>query len=84
MAYKIVVPKKAQKELEKIDRRYKSRILIALKILSENPFLGKNLGGEYSGQRSYRVWPYRIIYEIHKNELVILIIRIKHRQGAYK
>jgi len=84
MAYKIVLPRKVQKDLDKIDNRYKQQIRVALASLSNDPFLGKKLDGEYKGQRSYEVWPYRIIYEIFKHELVVLIIRIGHRQGVYK
>ena len=83
MAYKIVLPKKVQGDLDKIDGRYKQRIQAALISLSSDPFLGKKLEGKHKFQRSYEVWPYRIIYEIFKNELVVLVIRIGHRQGVY-
>lgn len=83
MAYKIVIPRKVQKDLNAVDKRYKQRIQAALVSLSSDPLLGKKLDGKYKGQRSYEVWPYRIIYEIIKNKLIILIIRIHHRQGAY-
>ncbi len=84
MVYKIVIPKKAQKDLNAIDSRYKQRIQLALLALSSDPFLGKKLDGKYKGQHSYEVWPYRIIYEIIKRRLVVLIIRVGHRQGVYK
>jgi len=84
MAYRIVIPKKTQKDLDKIDERYKKRIIETLRVLSLDPYSGKSLEGENKGQYSYRVWPYRIIYEIYVKELVILIIRIGHRQGVYK
>lgn len=83
MAYKIVIPGKVQNDLDAIDSRYKQRIQLSLVSLSSDPFLGKKLDGKYNGQRSYEVWPYRIIYEIIKRELVVLIIRIGHRQGVY-
>ncbi|MCX5749013.1 MAG: type II toxin-antitoxin system mRNA interferase toxin, RelE/StbE family [Candidatus Saganbacteria bacterium] len=83
MKYCLVIPKKVQKEIGRIDKKYKGKILLALKILEEEPYTGKKLEGEYKGKWSYRVWPYRIIYEIHKNELIILIIHIGHRQSAY-
>jgi mRNA interferase RelE/StbE len=84
MVYKIVISRKVQKDLDAIDKRYQQRIEAALVSLSIDPFLGKKLDGEYKGQRSYEVWPYRIIYEIIKNKLIILIIRIGHRQGVYR
>jgi len=84
MLYRVILPKKAQKDLDRIDVKYASRIKAALIGLASNPYIGKKLEGQYSRQHSYRVWPYRIIYEIYKQELVVLIIRIAHRQGAYK
>jgi mRNA interferase RelE/StbE len=83
MEYQLVIPQRVQKEIEKIDSRYKQRILAAFVSLKNDPRLGKKLDGEYQGQWSLRVWPYRIIYEIKNKELVILIIRVRHRQGVY-
>jgi addiction module RelE/StbE family toxin len=97
MKYRLVIPKRVQKEIDRIDppaslptgktgragKKYKIKILLALKILEEEPFVGKKLEGDYRGKWSYRVWPYRIIYEIHKSELIILVVHIGHRQSAY-
>lgn len=84
MKYQIVVPKKVQKELNKIDVKYKNKISAVLISLQDDPFIGKKLHGKYKKQLSYNVWPYRIIYEIEKKKLIILIINIGHRQGVYK
>ena len=84
MRYQVVVSKKAQKDLNKIDNRYRSRILVALSVLADNPFVGKKLKGERDGEWSYRIWPYRIIYRVKNKELIVLIVRIGHRQGVYK
>ncbi len=83
MRFKIVLPKKAQKDLAKVDFKVKGKILLALKSLENDPYLGKKLAGGLKKQRSYRVWPYRIVYEIIKNDLVILILRVASREGAY-
>lgn len=84
MEHQIVIPKRVQKEIDRIDNNYRIRILVALSSLAEDPFLGKKLGGKLKDQRSYEVRPYRIIYEIQKEKLVVIIIRVGHRQGAYK
>ncbi len=84
MEYKVVVPKRVQKEITKIDNRYRPRILSALISLRNDPYLGKKLEGKYKNERSYQVWSYRIIYRIKNNELVVLIVRVGHRQGVYK
>lgn len=84
MAYQVIIPGKVQKDLNRIDSRYKERIFAALAVLASNPYAGKGLEGEWKGEWSYRVWPYRILYKIYKKELIILIIRIGHRGGVYK
>lgn len=81
MKYTLVVPKKVQKEIEKVDQIYQEKIKLALVSLENDPFIGKKLEGEHKGLRSYRVWPYRIIYVIRNRELVVLILRVGHRQG---
>lgn len=83
MSFTLVIPRKAQKDIDRIDEKYRKRILVALKSLEENPYLGKKLGGKYKDQRSYEVRPYRIIYQLMKKELVNIIIRVGHRQGIY-
>ena len=83
MEYELRLKPSVVKELKKIDGRYKSRIFEALVGLRQNPDLGKKLEGKRTGEWSYRGWPYRIIYRVYKNELLILVIRIGHRQGVY-
>ena len=84
MEHQLKVKPKAEKELKKLPKDIYYKILFAFTVLSGDPYLGKKMHGEYDGCYSYRVWPYRIIYEIHKQELVILVIRVGHRQGVYK
>jgi len=84
MSYQVVISKKVQKELDCVDKRYRSRIIIVLKSLETNPHLGKKLSGEHEGKRACRMWPYRIIYTIRHQELVILVIAIGHRQAVYR
>lgn len=83
MKHQVVVKKSAQKNLEKIDRRFQTRIFIVLSLLSQNPYLGKPLIGKLEGKRSYRVWPYRIVYQVLPKEKLVAIIDIAHRQGVY-
>ena len=83
MEYQLIILKKAQKDLKRIDVRFKSRILAALVVIRSDPFCGKPLEGEYKGTWSYRVWPYRILYEIHQSCLIVQVIKIGHRQGVY-
>lgn len=84
MEYHIRFAPKAEKDLAKIKGRDRTKILLALRGLQENPSAGKKLKGELNSLYSARVWPYRIVYAIYKKELLILIVRIGHRQGVYE
>ena len=82
--YTLVLQSKARKEFNKLERDLQARILVVLDQLTLNPFQGKVLKGNLKGLYSTRVWPYRIIYEIRKQELVILVVEIIHRKDAYR
>lgn len=83
MLYRVIVPKKVRRDLAKIDNRYWQRILAVLAILANEPHRGKPLQGDHKGEWSYHVWPYKILYRIKKQELIVLVVRIGHRQGIY-
>ena len=84
MKYDLKIKPNVQKELEKLPKADYYRILSALSILAGNPYIGKKMKGEFGGSYSYRVWPYRIIYDVYKKELLVLVVRVGHRQGVYK
>lgn len=84
IVYKIIIPKKVVKQIEKIPLIYRKKIRKTIACLLQNPFLGKKLEGELKDRRSIRLWPYRIIYKIYQKEVVILILAVSHRQGVYK
>jgi len=81
--YRIILRKHANKALRKLDKRYRDRVIKAIRLLAQDPYLGKPLQGEFDGKYSLRVWPYRIIYRIYKDRLVVYVISIGHRQGVY-
>ena len=83
MKYQLIILKKAQKDLKKVDPRYRSRIIAAFIVIRQDPLCGKPLEGEWRGTWSYRVWPYRILYEIHADQLLVHVVKIGHRQGVY-
>lgn len=82
--YTVILPLKIQRGLKKIDKKYRLKIAAALLVIEKNPFRGKKLEGEFKEKWSYRAWPYRIIYEIKKKELIILIVAVGQRQNIYK
>lgn len=84
MKYAVIVSKEAQKNLGKLPIVYVKRIQVKIAALVTDPYIGKKLEGRLSDRYSIRVWPYRIIYKILKQKLIIEVIEIKHRQSAYK
>jgi mRNA interferase RelE/StbE len=82
--YQIILSRTAEKDLDKVNEKYKPHIFAALFDLRKDPYSGKKLKGKLNTYYSLRIGMYRIIYKIYKTELNILIIRIGPRQGAYK
>ena len=76
----------AQRQLKKIRRNVKlaSRLKQALLRIGADPYVGKALEGEFEGICSIRVGEWRILYEIHKQELVVLVLEIVDRKDAYR
>ena len=84
MAWEVQFEKRAEKDLDKIPSRYRKKVLAILPVIAREPFTGKKLEGELKGFYSYRVWPYRIIYKIYEKVLIVVVVRIGHRQGIYE
>lgn len=81
---KIIVTPEAQAQYTKLPKSEQYKIKKKLKMIEENPYIGKKLSGDLKRKWSVRAWPYRIIYEIIKSREIIYIDAITHRQGAYK
>ena len=85
--YQISFVAKAVQELSKIDPIWQSRIKQKLEILANDPAVLKHnikaLKGKYRGLARLGVGNYRVIFQVKKEELIILIIRVAHRQGIY-
>ena len=81
--YELIYSPSALKELEKLEQRIKERIIIALerlRIRPESCDIKKLVG--ISGYR-FRVGDYRVIFDLEKEKLFILIIKIGHRKNIY-
>jgi addiction module RelE/StbE family toxin len=78
---KLFYKPQALKQLKKLPKSEARKVLKKLEKLPDDPFVGKPLKGEFEGLMSLRAWPYRIIYEVRKKEIVY---SVSHRQGVYK
>ena len=84
MPYSLKIKQSAYKELQRLDKKERIRIVSAIDKLKENPHIGKALKGELSGLRRIRSGNYRVIYEINEGEVLVLVLRIAHRKQVYR
>ena len=84
MPYAIRIKESAARELQRIERSDRERLIAAIDRLAENPFAGSALKGELRGLRRIRVGDYRLIYEVGEQDLVVLVLRVAHRREAYR
>lgn len=82
--YQVILERKAHKELQRLGKKEQKRIQRAIDYLAVDPLTGKKMKGEYEGQYTLRVWPYRIIYKIKKKTVTVFVLAIGHRQGIYR
>lgn len=71
------------KDLRAIPKQDVVRILSRINALAENPRADGCI--KLSGEDCYRVRQglYRIVYEIHDDRLVVLVIKVGHRSSIY-
>ncbi len=81
--YEIIITKKVEKFLDKLNSKERERIIFALEKLRIRPeaYL-KRLVGEKSYK--FRVGNYRLIIDLNKNYLQVLVVKIGHRKNIYK
>ena len=83
--YTVRITRKAQKELRKLGQEARERVRPAMLDLANDPRPHgvKKLSGEENLWR-IRVGDYRVVYEISDGELIVLVVRIRHRSDAYR
>jgi mRNA-degrading endonuclease RelE of RelBE toxin-antitoxin system len=53
--------------------------------LAENPHrVGKPLRGAFDGRWTARRGEYRVVYEIHEERVVVVIVTVAHRRDVYR
>ena len=82
--YKILVLKSVHKDLNGIPKNDVKRIVKAIGTLANDPRppQSKKLSGEEKYRLRYGV--YRVIYEIKDEELIVCVVRARHRKDVYR
>ncbi|MAF34252.1 cytotoxic translational repressor of toxin-antitoxin stability system [Candidatus Woesearchaeota archaeon] len=81
--YEIIIVPIAKKQIDKLPKETKERILSALERIRVRPhaFVEKLVNEQ--GYK-FRVGDYRILLDIIERELVILVVKVGHRRNIYK
>ena len=84
MNYSVRIKGSARRELARLPRDVRVRLIEAIDGLAQEPLAGVLLKGGLRGLRRLRVGRYRIVYEVQEDDLVILVVRVAHRREAYR
>ncbi len=84
MSYSIKIKGSAAKSLNKLPEPVRRRLIKAIDRLALNPHAGKALHGELGGLRRIRVGNFRVVYNLIRQELVVLVVRIGNRKDVYR
>ncbi len=85
-SYKVKIKNSAQKEIRKLpSKELRDSIVDIIDGLYINPIPddSKKIKGSNNVYR-IRQGAYRIVYQIYENELLILVIRVRHRKDVYR
>lgn len=85
-SYKVKIKNSAQKEIRKLpSKELRNKVVDIINSLYANPLPdeSKKIKGSNSIYR-IRQGTYRIVYQIYNNELLIMVIRVRHRKDAYR
>ena len=83
MRYSIEIRSKVKKYLLTLDENLRGRISRRIDKLTDNPRPADCKKLKTRDAYRIRVGDYRVIYEIHDDVLVVLVIRAAHRRDAY-
>jgi mRNA interferase RelE/StbE len=84
VAYELVIQDSANKALQRIDKPVRKRIAAAIDKLMNDPRPANAVPViSVPGAWRIRVGDYRVLYEVHDSELIVLVVKIAHRSIVY-
>ena len=84
MNYVVNLTPAAARQLRKFDPQTRRRLQAVIELLADEPrppAATRLVGG--AGEWRVRTGDYRVIYEIHEAELLVLVLRMAHRREIY-
>ena len=83
--YKVFFKPSADRQLQKLPADVQRRVVNEVAALAFDPRpagVGKLAGAENLWR--IRIGNYRVVYEIHEDRLIVLVLRVAHRKDAYR
>lgn len=82
----ILADHRAQKDLDRLDRRVLERVWEAVQILRQNPWppASRRLRHPAIGEYRLRVGDWRVFYDVDQESKTVVILRVMHRREAYR
>lgn len=84
MNWSVKIKQSALRELSRISKPERLRIIASIDQLALNPYRGSALKGDLTGLRRVRIGSYRVIYEIQETRLIVLVVTVGHRREVYR
>lgn len=86
LKYRIVLAGKAEKNIRKLDKPVRRRVVRAIKKLSlvRYPQQFKPMIGSKIAQCRLRIGDYRILYDVYDQDRTVFVIRVGHRRDIYR
>jgi len=82
--YRIEIKKSAQKEIKNLPQQDLKRVVTKIQQLAQNPRMHDSKKLASHEQYRVRVGQYRILYEIHDEVLLVVVVRVANRKEAYR
>ncbi len=74
----------AEKQLDALDPPNGARVRAALLRLTADPLQATNVKAMHDGTFRLRVGDWRVVYALHDDVLIVLVLRIGHRREVYR
>ncbi len=89
MAFEVLLHRQAKKDLANLPSEHlKEADRFLEKVLPANPFIGDfekfPLQGNLKGWAKIRLGDYRLVYQVHKERVLVLVVFIAQRGEVYK
>ena len=84
MVYRLLYSETSREQIKSLHPQIKLTVKSHIKILKDNPYVGKVLERELSGYYSLKMKRFRVIYEIDHQNHIVQIHYVGHRKDIYE